>query len=108
VSAGADRYLGVKPGENALGAAVGGYTDIEEWRVGRCQAATVRLLLDRAPDLRLPSGFVGQLDLWKARSGNCSEVLRLVEGRRGAHPANSTRAPERQPAIASSRPTEVR
>jgi ankyrin repeat protein len=44
----------------------------------------VRLLLERAPDLRLPANLFGRLDLWKARMGNCTEVLRLIEGRRDA------------------------
>jgi hypothetical protein len=86
---GADPYRAVKPGENALGAAVGGSVDIDEWKLGDCQAETVKLLLERAPDLRLPGTVFGWFDIWKARMGNCAEVLRLVEGRRGAPRAAS-------------------
>jgi hypothetical protein len=89
---GADPYRRVKPGENALGAAVGGSIDVDEWRLGQCQTSTVKLLLDRAPDLRLPANLVGWVDLWGARLSNCAEVLRLLEGRRGTPPASAANA----------------
>ena len=89
---GANPHVGVKPGENVLGAAVGGFFDIDEWTLGHCKLETVKLLLDRAPDLRLPANIFGRLDLWAARLGNCTEVLRLIEGRRGAPPASAANA----------------
>jgi len=89
---GADPYRGAKPGENALGAAVGGSADIDEWKLGHCQAETVKLLLDRAPDLRLRPTVLGRLDLWVARMGNCTEVLSLIEGRRESPPTAAARA----------------
>jgi len=105
---GADPYRAVKPGENALGAAVGGSIDIDKWTLGDCQTETVTLLLERAPDLRLPRSVFGSFDIWKARMGNCAEVLRLVGSQRGAPRAASAGSRERPPAIASSRSTEVR
>jgi ankyrin repeat protein len=89
---GANPHVGARPGENALGAAVGGFFDIDEWTLGHCKIETVTLLLDRAPDLRLPANIFGRLDLWAARLGNCAEVLRLIEGRRGALPASAANA----------------
>ena len=89
---GANPYLSVKPGENALGAAVGGFFDIDEWKLGHCKIETVTLLLDRAPDLRLPANLFGRFDLWAARLGNCAEVLRLIEGRRESPPTAAARA----------------
>jgi len=89
---GANPHVGVKPGENALGAAVGGFFDIDEWKLGHCKIETVTLLLDRAPDLRLPANLFGRFDLWAARLGNCAEVLRLIEGRRESPPTAAARA----------------
>jgi ankyrin repeat protein len=88
---GADPYHGVKPGENALGAAVGGSADIDDWKLGHCQIDTVKLLLDRAPDLRLRPTILGRLDLWVARMGNCTEVLSLIEGPRKSPPTAAAR-----------------
>jgi hypothetical protein len=86
---GANPHVGVKPGENALGAAVGGFFDIDEWKLGHCKIETVTLLLERAPDLQLPPTLLGRVDLWAARLGNCTEVLSLVEGRGDAPPADN-------------------
>lgn len=81
LDAGADPHLTVKSGENALGAAVAGALGIEQWTAGRCQTATVQLLLERAPDLRLQLIWFARPGLWAARLGGCTEVLKLVEGR---------------------------
>jgi hypothetical protein len=89
---GANPHVGVKPGENALGAAVGGFFDIDELKLGHCKIETVTLLLDRAPDLQLPPTLLGRVDLWAARMGNCAEVLSLIEGRRELPPTAAARA----------------
>jgi ankyrin repeat protein len=87
LDAGANPHVRVKSGENALGAAVAGALDIDEWTVGRCQTATVKLLLARAPDLRLQLIWFARPKMWAARLGNCTELLKLVEGREQRPPA---------------------
>jgi ankyrin repeat protein len=80
---GADPHRTVRSGENALGAAVAGSLDIDEWTVSKCRTSTVKLLLDRAPDLRLEMLWAARPLTWPARLGNCTEVLALLEGRDG-------------------------
>jgi uncharacterized protein len=78
---GADPYLTMKSGENALGAAVIGSGDIDEWTVGQCQTDTVKLLLARAPKLPVQAVWFARPMLWPARLRGCDDVLRLVEDR---------------------------
>jgi len=53
---GADAYAHLDDGTNALSWAVLGAPDIDRFTIGDCQAATVRLLVQRAPGLKLTSG----------------------------------------------------
>ena len=78
---GADPYIKMKSGENALGAAVSGAPDLDEWTVGKCHTTTVKLLLDRAPDLRLEMIWSARPVMWLARFRDCAEVMRMVSGR---------------------------
>jgi len=78
---GADPYLTMKSGENALGAAVTGSGDTDEWTVGKCQTETVKLLLARAPTLRVEAIWFARPMLWPARLRGCDEILRLVQER---------------------------
>ncbi len=66
-------------GVTALDVAVEGSVDLDRFTLGRCQAATVRALLDTAPDLKLRGGLRGWLALRLAEMGNCTEVLQLVQ-----------------------------
>jgi hypothetical protein len=86
LDSGADPHVRVKSGENALGAAVGGPANIGERIAGRCRTETVKLLLERAPDLRLEMIWIARPLTWPARLGNCTEIMSLVEGRRGGRP----------------------
>lgn len=53
---GADAYAHLEDGTNALSWAVLGAPDIDRFTIGDCQAPTVRLLVQRAPGLKLTSG----------------------------------------------------
>jgi ankyrin repeat protein len=66
---GADPHVRMKSGENALGAAV-----------GKCRTDTVRLLLERAPDLRLEMFWASRPMTWAARLGGCRDVVDMVRG----------------------------
>ena len=85
---GADPYLTMKSGENALGAAVIGSGDADEWTVGKCQTETVKLLLARAPTLRVEATWFARPMLWPARMRGCEEILRVVEDRHRARQAS--------------------
>ena len=69
---GADPHARTKSGENALGAAV-----------GKCRTDTVRLLLDRAPDLRLEMFWASRPMMWPARLGGCRDLVDVARGREG-------------------------
>jgi hypothetical protein len=84
LDAGADPYATQKNGENVLGAAVGGVADPDRFTVASCQTSTVKLLLERAPKLRLNKNLHATISLWAARLGNCTEVLQLLEQREAA------------------------
>ena len=71
-------------GINALWAAAGGgaIADITDGpKLGSCFPAVVDALLERAPDLRLPSGLETRVLSWLAWNDECSELLlRLQRG----------------------------
>lgn len=75
LKAGADPHLRSNHGEDALAAAVGGTSDIDRFTVGHCQTETVRVLLEAAPDLRLPANSSA---LRIAKFGGCSDLVRLL------------------------------
>jgi len=89
LDAGADPYVTQKNGQNVLAAAVGGASDIGRGTVGECRTDTVRLLLQRAPALRMPDTVPGSVSTWAARIGNCQEILDLIKA--GPPPARQAR-----------------
>ena len=62
-------------GSTALDVAVSGVPDIDRFTVGDCQTATVKVLLERAPNLRLSDSFHGRVAGWLA----CAEVRALLD-----------------------------
>lgn len=80
VRRGADPHARRADGTTALTLAVSGgaLTDVERPLLGACHAEIVRLLLRRAPDLRL--GRVRPVDVSRlfAHLNGCDEVLRLT------------------------------
>ena len=79
---GADPYAENGEGDNALVMAVGGVPDIDKFTIGKCQAAAVAALLQKAPDLKLKDNLHGRAALLAAHSGGCADVLSLIQ-----HPA---------------------
>jgi hypothetical protein len=78
LEAGADPRLGGQGWRNALEAALTGSLDIDGLTFSRCQPGTVRVLLERAPDL-VPRGPAGRLGRFFAYARGCEEVERLLE-----------------------------
>jgi uncharacterized protein len=79
LDAGADPHV---DGPEMLATAISGgaLTDVEQPLLGRCNTDVVRMLLRRAPDLRLRPGVRARLALLVARWNNCDEAIRLVRG----------------------------
>jgi hypothetical protein len=77
LEAGGDPHIG---GAEMLAIAVSGgaLTDIEQPLLGRCNTDVVRLLLRRAPDLRLRAGLRTRLAIMVARWNHCDDALRMV------------------------------
>ncbi len=75
---GADAYLKTNGGETALTFAVLGSTDIDEFTLGKCQTRTVRLLLDRAPNLELQDHVADRAARWLSKHSGCEDVLAMV------------------------------
>jgi ankyrin repeat protein len=65
---------GAKPSADALDGAVGGANDIDRFTVGKCQAETVRALIEKDPSLG-----AGASTLRIARLKGCREVIALLE-----------------------------
>ena len=78
LDAGADPRLGGQGWHNALEAALTGSLDIDGFTFSRCQPGTVRVLLERAPEL-VPAGPAGRLGRFLAYARGCDEVERLLE-----------------------------
>ena len=80
---GADPHLASGGSGGLMIDAVGGRSDID-YRWSGCEGHTeaVRLLLSRAPDLRVPDSVFGFLAVRKARKEGCEEMLRLLHGGR--------------------------
>jgi ankyrin repeat protein len=66
---------GAKPSPDALSAAVGGSTDLDDYTVGKCQTDTVKVLLAKDATLALAGDSEA---VATARRGGCTEVLALV------------------------------
>ena len=76
--------------DNALSYAVGGASlgrlaDIDRAAAHSCPVETVKALLERAPDLRVPRSVLSRLTFYVAKM-KCPEVVRLLEERKGAPP----------------------
>jgi ankyrin repeat protein len=82
-------------GENALSYAVAGgslgrLSDIDRAALHPCPAETVKLLLERAPDLIVKGGVLNRSMLYVVQK-KCPDVARLLEGRRPLPPAPDDR-----------------
>jgi hypothetical protein len=62
----------------AIALSGGALTDIDQPLLGRCNTDVVRLLLDRAPDLRLRPGLRTRLAIMMAHWNHCDDAIRLV------------------------------
>jgi hypothetical protein len=71
---GADPKLKDQDGFTALDAAVSGTPDIDRFTVGKCQGATVRVILDKAPGLRSQDGTAARI----AKIAGCTEMLGML------------------------------
>jgi len=56
----------------------GALTDIDQPLLGRCNTDVVRLLLERAPDLRLRPGFRTRIAVLFAKWNHCNDALEMV------------------------------
>ncbi len=75
---GADIRAATSSGHTALSLAVRGSSDIDLFTLGSCQIETIRVLLEYAPDLRLPDNREGHWALRTAKLFGCSEVVDLL------------------------------
>jgi hypothetical protein len=77
LDAGADPHI---DGPEMLATAISGgaLTDIDHPLLGRCNTDVVRMLVKRAPDLRLRPGVRTRLAILFARWNNCDEAIRLA------------------------------
>jgi ankyrin repeat protein len=71
---GADPSLHMNDGFTALALAIMGVPDIDRFTVGKCQAETVRLLLEHSPELAAQRSILARLI---SRVGNCGEIRNL-------------------------------
>lgn len=75
---GADPYAGAN-GSTVLSEAVGGAWDIDRPTADKCPTETVKVLLEKAPKLKLTDGFWDRAALFFAKRNGCSEVISLLE-----------------------------
>jgi hypothetical protein len=77
LDAGADPHI---DGAEMLATAISGgaLTDIEQPLLGRCNTDVVRMLIRRAPDLRLRPGVRARVAIILARWNRCDEAIRLA------------------------------
>jgi hypothetical protein len=75
---GADPRRQHSDGATALDLAVVGVTDIDRFTVGDCQAGTVKVLLEKAPDLKLHSSGLDRVAIW-AKKGSCAPVMQVLQ-----------------------------
>jgi ankyrin repeat protein len=78
---GANPRLRHRDGSTALDLAVVGTTDIDRVTVGDCQTGTVKVLLDKAPDLRLNGNGLDRAAIW-VKSGTCRPMMQLLKERK--------------------------
>jgi hypothetical protein len=94
-------------GENALAFAVAGgslgrLSDIDRAAAHPCPAETVKLLLERAPDLEIKRSAINHSMLYVIRR-KCPDVARLLEGRKPP----ATPAPDARTSQASAAPPDA-
>jgi uncharacterized protein len=79
LDAGADPHI---DGAEMLATAISGgaLTDIDQPLLGRCNTDVVRMLLRRAPDLRLRPGVRARMAIMFAHWNQCDEAVRLARG----------------------------
>ena len=65
-----------------VGAAFGRAYDIDRASTDQCSTATVKALLEKAPDLKLQGDLMERAAIWIAKRKGCSEIVTLLEGRR--------------------------
>jgi ankyrin repeat protein len=85
---GGDPHIAGEYGDTPFARAVSGgaFTDPTDRPLfGGCHPATVRVLLEHDPALRLPDNFAGRQALWWARFHGCDEVLALIDSATVAH-----------------------
>jgi hypothetical protein len=73
---GAKPELATRQGVTALAAAATGVPDIDNFTAGHCQTATVQLLVERHPELKLPENRWGRFATLIGRASGCSELLK--------------------------------
>lgn len=78
---GADPRLSDAQGETAVDTALGGTTDIDNLTAGRCQAGTVKALLEAAPGTRPSESRVSRLLSLVQSNQGCAELRRLLTAR---------------------------
>lgn len=71
---GADPHTRHPDGSTALDFAVSGVPDIDRFTVRDCQAATVKVLLARAPDVRLQNPTLSRFARLLKHGGGCTEM----------------------------------
>ncbi len=83
LTCGANPRIGGEYGETPLTQAVSGgaLSDLDRPLLGGCRLATVRALLERDPELKIPDTYAGRSAIWWARFHGCADVLATV----GAH-----------------------
>jgi Ankyrin repeats (3 copies) len=79
LDAGAKPDVRDRDGYTALNAAIGGVPDHDRFTIGHCQTDTVRVLLERAPQLRLRDTFADNTAMRVAKFVGCSDVVQLVK-----------------------------
>ena len=67
------------PGVFVAAVSGGAFSDIERPWFGECHTDIVRVLLEKAPDLKLPDNEDGHLSMLFARWNRCEEVVRLAQ-----------------------------
>ena len=77
---GADPSARHPDGSTALDFAVSGVPDIDRFTVRDCQTATVRLLLERAPRLKLQNSALDGIARALKRGRGCAELQTLLAG----------------------------
>jgi hypothetical protein len=75
---GADPYITAPDGADALTLAISGTSPHSDFPMKYCHTASVRLLMQRYPDLTIPKTPWGALTLQRAREGYCEEILSMI------------------------------